>query len=177
MPNLDIVVERLTAYSPEEAEQLGVMRNALSSDRSSDQLAQEDVREFAEREDIALIVAKLRETGRIIGCETVVRVPILEVEKGQPKAFAWLGFVATHPEFRGHGIVKKVTLDGLYWCIDQGIEDVKFTSNPANPEREVARGFYEDYGARIVAKGVEPEDTDFFNWKVSEGLKALATPE
>jgi len=169
----EISIERLSTYTEVDAVDLGILRNALSSKRSDSPLTEKRVRKIVDQPDRLLVAARAHETGRIVGCETLVTNPIMEAEAGEPDEFAWLGFVSTHPEYRGHGIVKRVTIEGLNWCMERGIENIKFTSNPYNLERENARAFYIKYGAVIVAQGVKQEDTDFFNWNVEQAYDAL----
>ncbi len=173
MANTEIIVERLETYTEEDAKNLGLLRNALSSDRSSSRLREDRIRKFVDQPDRLLVAARAAETGRIIGGETLVTIPILEANDDEVDGIAWLGFVSTLPKYRGQGIVKRVTLEGLRWCVEQELEDIKFTSNSHNPERDNARAFYLKYGAVIVAKGVGPKDTDFFNWNVKVGLDVL----
>ncbi len=151
---------------------MGLLRNALSSNRSSAPLTGEKTRMFTDYPDRLLVAARSRATGRIVGGETLVRVPVMEGEDDDPDGFAWLGFVSTLPSERGKGIIKKVSLEGMSWCVEQGIEEVKFTSNPNNPERESARGFYVKYGAAIIAAGVG-KNTDLFSWNVSTAIDKL----
>jgi GNAT superfamily N-acetyltransferase len=172
----DILVERLQTYTEQDTADLGVLRNVVSPKRSRDQLTEERMRIFTDHPDRLLVVARATETGRIIGGETLVKVPVLEAEDDDPDGFAWLGFVSTLPTERGKGIAKAVTLEGATWCLEQGIDEIKFTSNSHNPERESARSLYLKYGATIVAAGTDGK-TDLFSWKVSTAIdKLTASP-
>lgn len=171
----EITVERLQAYTPEDARQLGLLRNALSSDRSSDALTRRRIDYFVEHDERALIAARLLDTGQIVACETIAGTPVLEGCEEDPDMFGWLGFVSTLPEARNKGIGKQVAVTGMQWCKEMGILELKFTSNSHNPERRIARETYLKYGAVIVAKGVGPKDTDLFNWRVATGLSKLTS--
>lgn len=173
MPNRDFRVERLTSYAEQDAADLGVLRNALSSDRPSTPLVPDRIDSIVGHDDRLFVVARNEDSERIVGCETIVTIPLPESEEEEPDGIAWLGFVSTHPEHRGKGIAKNIAIEGLSWCVEQGLADMRFTSNSHNPERDNARDFYLKYGAVIIASGVGPKDTDLFNWKVDVGLDRL----
>ncbi|MGA3150298.1 MAG: hypothetical protein ABSD10_01600 [Candidatus Saccharimonadales bacterium] len=169
----ELIVERLQTYTSKDAEQLGLLRNALSSDRSSDALSPRRIALFTEHEERALIAARVADSGRIVACETIAGTPVLEAREEDSDMFGWLGFVSTLPEDRNLGIGKQVAIAGMRWCQDLDIRELKFTSNSHNTERAIARATYLKYGAVIVAKGVGPKDTDMFNWSVQTGLEKL----
>jgi len=171
----ELIVERLQTYTPEDAAQLGLLRNALSSDRSSDALIPRRIAFYTEHEERALIAARVADSGEIVACETIAGTPVLEGGDEDPEMFGWLGFVSTLPESRNLGIGRRVAIAGMHWCQELDIRELKFTSNSNNPEREVARARYIKCGGVIVAKGVGPKDTDYFNWSVQVGLDKLGT--
>ena len=169
----ELIVERLQAYTYDDAKQLGLLRNALSSNRSSDALPPRRIDYFTQHEERALIAAREADSGRIVACETIAGTPVLEGREEDPEMFGWLGFVSTLPDSRNLGIGKQVAIAGMRWCQDSDIRELKFTSNSHNRERDIARATYLKYGAIIVAKGVGPKDTDLFNWNVQIGLEKL----
>jgi GNAT superfamily N-acetyltransferase len=171
----ELIVERLQAYTPEDAKQLGLLRSAINPGRSDDALTPSRIAHFTEHSERALIAARVADSGRIVACETIVGSPVLEGGKEDPDMFGWLGFVSTLPESRNQGIGKQIAIAGMRWCQDLDIRELKFTSNSHNPERIIARETYLKYGARIVAEGVGPKDTDLFNWNVQLGLEKLTS--
>lgn len=172
MHKSDITIKRLGKYTPQIAKDLGVLRQAMTSSRSASPIKKERVEEVVGQPDRVLVAAVDNKSGRIVSCLVLSTIYVPESEDDSPGKVAWLGYVTTHPDFRGQGIFKKVMQEGFNWCKERGIGVMEFTSNSNNPERQAARDFYLKYGAEIVAKGVG-KGTDLFKWGVDAAITKL----
>ena len=131
-------VERLTAYSPRDAAEIGALMSQLSPDRGDKPVPEELLRHIVDSPDHDQLVARSPE--RIIGAATLS--VIYDASKGRK---GWLeGFVTDqHSGIRGVG--RQLWDEMGAWCAERQIE-LHFTSRP---DRELAHRFYLKNGAVI----------------------------
>ncbi|HUD07383.1 MAG TPA: GNAT family N-acetyltransferase [Candidatus Saccharimonadales bacterium] len=138
MSDPELVVERLSEYSPEAAADLGRLMPHLSERMGSEPISEELLRAIIDSPHHEQIVARL--DGVVVGAATMSLImgPCAG-RKGELEDFV------TSPEVRGHGIGDKIWQEMLKWCQEQGI-NFGFTSRPS---REAAHRFYKDHRATV----------------------------
>lgn len=146
---LPIVVERLSAYSAEDAYAMGLLRHWESPrNYPPEALPETMVREIIEDSaNCVIVTARLTTTGQIIGTESLNVIKSPDVGPADLGKIAYLGFVCTDPEYRNRGVFGQVWVEGLGWCDERGIDTIDFTSNTNNDARSNAIRFYKKHGA------------------------------
>jgi GNAT superfamily N-acetyltransferase len=142
---IDVTVERLTEYSPEAAEQIGILAPYLSERFNADPVDEIELRTIIDSTDYEQLVARLE--GRIVGAAT------LSLIRGAISGkIGYLADFVTHADVRGQGAGDIIWEEMIRWCEEQGV-DMSFTSSPT---REEAHTFY-------FAHGAEARDTTAFH--------------
>ncbi len=132
-----ITVERLQAYTPEDAANLGRLRPYLSEGKPDDPVPEEHLRHIIESPDHEQLVARIDGRSRIVGAATLTIISgALTSNKG------WLEDFVTDPEAGIKGIGQAVWNEMGVWCVEHDI-DLEFTSRPS---RTTAHNFYHKNG-------------------------------
>lgn len=138
MSQPDVIIERLTTYTPEYAKGIGRLMPFLSQRLSDAPLSEKLLAQIIESPYHEQIIARL--DGKIVGAATLSLI----MSPAVGKQARLEGFV-TDPEIRGQGIGSCIWDEVLRWCTEQGV-DLEFTSNPS---RKAAHDFYLARGAKI----------------------------
>ena len=145
MSQHNVIIERLTAYTHEDAIGIGQLMPFLSQRMSDAPIAEELLTEIITSPYHEQIVARLN--GKIVGAATLSII----MGPAVGKQARLEGFV-TDPEIRGQGIGSKIWDEAVRWCNERHI-DLEFTSSPS---RKAAHSFY-------LARGAEIRDTTVFH--------------
>ncbi|SFR31945.1 Ribosomal protein S18 acetylase RimI [Robiginitalea myxolifaciens] len=87
-----------------------------------------DIPEFIEQDDVCLLVAT--SGARIISCGyAAVRKPRHYLDHD---TYGYLGFMYTHPDFRGRGINGRIMGQLKSWCRDRGLKELRLTVYTGN---------------------------------------------
>ena len=62
---------------------------------------------------------------------------------------AHIATIATHPDYRGHGIARKLLAESLRDCLDQGAQNATLEVREHN---EVAQNLYQQFGFTVVGR-------------------------
>lgn len=130
-------IERLTTYSPEDAESIGRLMPILSERLTEEPIDEKLLREIIDSPYHDQLVA--RQESRIVGAATLS--VIYGTAAGKQ---GWLNDFVTARDTRGVGTA--IWDEMGRWCNDNDIHVVNFTSNK---ERIAAHHFYEHKGAKI----------------------------
>ena len=133
-----IHVERLQAYSEQDAIELGLLRPILSPGTSDKPVEEAHLTHIIESPDKDQLVARLEDTRRIVGAATLNIVSgALAGNNGYLMDFV------TDPSAGVKGIGTLVWNEMGAWCNEHGV-DLRFTSKPT---RQAAHNFYHKHGA------------------------------
>ena len=132
-----IHVERLQAYTPEDAIGIGVLMPHLSDSFPNSPIPEERLRTIVESNYHDQLVAR-EESSRIVGAATLSL--ILGAGAGSK---AYLEDFVTDPETKGVGSALWQEMGA--WCVERDVE-LHFTSRPS---RVAAHHFYLNRGAQI----------------------------
>jgi len=133
-------VERLQAYTPEDAAGIGRLRPILSEGKSDDPVPEQHLRAIIESPTSEQFVARLDDSRRIIGAATLT---ILFGALSERKA--WLNDFVTDPAASVRGIGRALWQEMGQWRIENDV-DMTFTSHHG---RTAAHNFYQKQGAEI----------------------------
>lgn len=133
-----VIIERLTAYTTQDAVDMGKLMPVLS-EKFNDQPVHENLLQaIIESSFHEQIVARL--DGRIVGCATLSIT--MGVGAGRK---AYLEDFVVDPTIQGQGIGGKIWDEITEWCTEQNLS-LFFTSSA---EKEAAHRFYIKRGATI----------------------------
>lgn len=140
MANQNVIVERVSEYSPEVAEGIGRLMPDLSERMSAEPIDEQILRDIIDSPDREQLIARMH--GRIVGAATLNT--LLGPAAGRK---AWLeDFVVSSDEsVRGTGVGYLIWQEMISWCQEQG-KPLNFSSHPS---REKAHEFYLRNGAEI----------------------------
>lgn len=133
-----VTVERLTAYTENDAIELGKLMSSLSTRFDGQPVSRELLETIISSPSHDQIVARL--DGHIVGAATVGLV----MGAGAGRHGHLEDFV-TDPEIRRQGVGNKIWDEVIKWCKEQGV-NLYFTSRPS---RSDAHAFYLAHGAMI----------------------------
>lgn len=133
-----VVVERLTAYSDQDAIDMGTLMPYLSSKNSDKPLDKSWLEEIIASPYHDQIVARFN--GKIVGIATVNII----FEPSYNK-IGYLEAFVVDPNVRGQGIGNKIWSEIVEWCRDKNVR-LDFTSSAI---RQDAHRFYLKHGAVI----------------------------
>lgn len=135
-----IFVERLTAYTTEDAAGLGHLRPYLSEGASVEPVEEALLRQIIESTEHEQLIARTEDSTRIIGAATLnIITGALAGKKG------WLEDFVTGPNTGIRGVGQAVWDEMGVWCNEHDV-NLEFTSRPT---REAAHNFYKKQGAEI----------------------------
>ncbi len=140
----EISVERLQAYTPEDAAGIGRLMPYLSKSFSGEPIPEELLREIIESDRSTQLIARI--ASRIVGAATLNII----VGPGAGKK-GWLEDFVSDPDAGQRGIGQAIWDEMERWCQEQGVS-LNFSSRPS---REAAHNFYTKNGAL-------PRDTTVF---------------
>lgn len=135
-PNVE--VERLSAYSDEDAAGLGRLKSFLSDRFTDVPVSRELLESIINSPDHEQLVARI--DSRIIGAATLSIVMGMGAGK-----VAHLEDFVTDPAIQRQGVGDKVWAEIIIWCKERGV-DLEFTSNS---NRVDAHKFYSKHDAHI----------------------------
>lgn len=141
-----ITIERLVAYTPQDAIDIGKLMPVLSTKFDDQPIAKGLLKEIIESPFHEQIVARLDE--RIIGCATLSIT--MGVGAGRK---AYLEDFVVDSTIQGQGVGSKIWEEITQWCNEHQL-NLFFTSSA---EKEAAHQFYLKHGATI-------RDTTVFQW-------------
>lgn len=135
-----ISIERLEAYSYDDAVNLGKLRPYLSKDAGDHPVAESHLQNIIESPYHEQLAARLEGSRRIVGAATlsIIAGPLMG-NKG------WLEEFVTDPTTGIKGIGQAIWGEMGLWCIENGVE-LEFTSKP---ERTAAHNFYHRQNAIV----------------------------
>lgn len=145
-----ISIEKLTAYSANDAAMIGKILPHLSSSFSGDPVPEQVLRDIIESPFHEQLVAR-KNTGEIVGIATVSLTFGAAVGRG-----VWLEDFVVAPEAQGSGTGSKLWDAAVTWCQDNSAEKLCFTSRPS---RTSAQAFY-------IKRGAVARDTTFFKKQI-----------
>lgn len=145
-PTLDISVEALTTYSPEDAAAIGRLLPFLSESFSGSPVDQRTLRDIISSPHHDQLVARTS-SGTIIGTLTIS----LTMGAGVIRK-AWLEDFVVDPAIQGGGVGGKLWDAMIDWCRTRGVHKLDFTSHPT---KEAAQRFY-------LKRGAVVRDTNYF---------------
>jgi len=150
MPSPEVVIERLTKYSSEDAAGIGRLMPFLSESKHSAPMPEDLLTEIINSPYHEQLVARLNSI--IIGAAT------LSIVMGPAAGrVGYLEDFVTDPEIRGVGVGHRLWDEMILWCQEHEIS-LEFTSKPS---REAAHKFYLSHGAvtrHTTAFRVNPSD-------------------
>ena len=135
-----IIIECVKEYTHETASDLGKLRPYLSSGASDEPVEETYLRSIIDSLTGEIFVARIKESGQIIGTATVSLTP-----RALMGNKAWLEDFVTHPESGIKGVGQLLWNEIGIWCKENNV-DLEFTSRPS---RERAHHFYLKQGAQI----------------------------
>lgn len=140
----EIIFERAQEFTPEIADAIRYLTDILDKDHQP--LSDSDIQEMLNNPSTHLIVAKTRDTGKIIGMATLIvyRIPY--------KVKAQLEDVVIDPRYRGQGIGTKLVNFVIEEAVRAGVKSLNLTSRP---ERESANLLY-------LKVGFQKRDTNVY---------------
>ena len=145
MIHTEVIVERLTSYSSQDAAGIGRLMPFLSASKSGDPIPKELLSEIIHSPYHEQLIARLGT--KIVGTATLNMLMGPAVHKA-----GYLEDFVTDPGVREKGVGSKIWDEMLVWCKDNGV-GLEFTSRSS---REAAHRFY-------LAKGAEIRDTTVFH--------------
>lgn len=133
----DIVIEKLIAYSNQDAADLGQLMTSLSTSTDGKPVDRQLLLDIINSPWHDMIVARLG--GKIVGAATLSLLlgPVA-------KRIAYLEDFVTDQTVQGQDIGSQLWDAMLEWCRKKGARRLEFTSNPA---RQAAHQFYLKRGA------------------------------
>lgn len=140
----DVVIERLKAYSAEDAAGIGRLMPFLSSSRTAKPMNKELLEEIIDSPHHEQLIARLN--GTIVGVATLSILMGPAVNKA-----AYLEDFVTDPDVRGKGIGSLMWDEIIRWCDERNVR-LDFTSKPTRKE---AHDFY-------IARGAQVRETTVF---------------
>ena len=138
MTNVEVTVERLNRYTPEDARGIGRLMPFLSEHASGEPIPEELLQQIITSPHHEQLVARLDSI--IVGAATLNMLMGPAVRKQ-----GYLEDFVTDPQVRGKGIGNRIWDEMMKWC-DENSVDLTFTSHAG---REAAHRFYLSHGARI----------------------------
>lgn len=144
MKNAELIVEKLTRYSPKDAAELGQLMPSLSHSHDGSPIDEELLSDIINSPSHDIIVARLN--GTIVGTATLNLLMGPTAER-----IAYLEDFVTDANVQERGIGSKIWDAILEWCEEKGTKRLEFTSNPS---RQAAHKFYLDRGATIYETDV-----------------------
>ena len=142
----EVHVERLQAYTPEDAAGIGRLMPFLTKRLSDEPVSEDLLRTIIESPLHEQLVARI--DARIVGAATMNI--IMGPAAGKQ---AWLNDFVTDPETKGVGSL--IWDEMAHWCHDNGINLLNFTSKK---DRLTAHLFYEYRGADVRDTNVYRKD-------------------
>lgn len=131
----NISIETIKEFSPDLKDAINNLLVHLNP--SSKQLSKEDVESMVNSRANKLIVAKDKESGKIVGMITLITYRIPFVKKGILEDFV------VDPDFRGRGIGKFLITEAIDTARKEAVSYVDLTSLP---EKEAANNLYQRLG-------------------------------
>ena len=138
MPNSEPTIERLTAYSIDDAIGIGRLMPFLSASKNAEPMSEQLLTDIINSPYHDQLVARM--DSLIVGAAT------LNILMG-PAAnkVGYLEDFVTDPELRGRGIGGRLWEEMVTWCKEHGVS-LEFTSQST---RKAAHSFYLSHGAVI----------------------------
>lgn len=144
-----IVIEQLTSFSPESAEDIRSLAKKLGDNFQP--LTDQDLKDMLTSPTTYVFVARDKEVDKIIGMATLViyRIPYLKK--------AYLDDFVVLDEYQGKGIGSDLLKAVLNKAKTEGAAYIEFTSNP---KRVGANKFYQKFGFQKRDTNVYRHDFD-----------------
>lgn len=137
MPNIEVSVDEVRAYTPDLAAEIGLIIPDLVPDHDGSPVSEELLREVIYNERSALFVARTRQL-RLAGTATVN----LMTHPMRRKSYLDYLIVSSDPAIRGKGIGQRLFEAAEEWSAKHGAERMEWTTRNA-------QGFYLKQGASI----------------------------
>lgn len=140
-------IERLSAYTAEDAQQIGKLLPSLSSRFTDAPVGESLLKEIIDSPHHEQIVARI--DGKIVGTATLS----ITIGTGAGRK-AYLEDFVVDPIIQGQGIGSALWDEITKWCTERAVS-LFFTSST---QKEAAHRFYLSHGATV-------RDTTVFQWK------------
>lgn len=152
----ELVLERVSLYTPELAAQLGELMIDLSEKASGQPTPEEKLRLNIESPSVLQLVVFAGD--QAVGSSVITKLG----GTTDGPSNGWLNDVVLHPDSRGKGVADLMADEWEAWCREENIDRLLFTSAWY---RQPAHRFYLRRGAFIINN--HPEDkTAFFNYPI-----------
>ncbi|HZE87168.1 MAG TPA: GNAT family N-acetyltransferase [Methylomirabilota bacterium] len=135
MEKTEIVITKLTTFSPEIAEDIRQLASKIGNNYKS--LTNDDIKEMLSSHTVTILAAKDPQTKQIVGMITLIVYRIPYVRK------AYLDDLIVHENYRGQGIGSLLMEEAAMMAKEKGAAYVDFT---ARPRRTESNSLYEKLG-------------------------------